>query len=179
MQGSGPTACSVSRTSSCRRKSTRWSAAGRAVATQSTYALLDERVPPAAREIARRCARGADAPVFHEPRTGTDRRLRLVVRADDRRRSPRITADRSGIGSGGRRWEDLLVSPRAASARGDHKTAYLLGLYDEIDRLQGSQRRARSVPLDAHGARPVQRLCRREREGHRRLAPVRQSGSEW
>ena len=58
-------------------------------------ALLDERVHQQPRNHETMRSR-IDAPVFHEPRTGTDRRLRLVVRADDRRRS-RITADRSGI----------------------------------------------------------------------------------
>ena len=98
--------------------------------TQSTYALLDERVPPAAAksrddalvELTRRYftshgpAQIADFVWWSGLTTGDARRgLQLIDRE----------LDQEVIG-GKTYW-----FRQAAPARGDHKTAYLLGLYDE------------------------------------------------
>ena len=53
---------------------------------QLTYALLDERVPPAKPHGPRRRAGGAGAPVLRQSRAGDAEGLRVVVRADRARR---------------------------------------------------------------------------------------------
>lgn len=98
--------------------------------TQSTYALLDERVPPAATrsrddalaELTRRYftshgpAQVADGAWWSGLTTGDVRRgLELVDRELDKE-----------VIDGKTYW-----FRKAAAARGDDKTAYLLGLYDE------------------------------------------------